>query len=238
VQAGNEEAAEVFYGKNEFRFSGLNGHVSAAAFTHTIGLRHLQWLTNLTIGMPFRPVFSMHDSKRTLEAFDAILDQSPFRYPSQESVSGEESFRPEAAFVLLAQTLRQFAHRLRTLTFTIPDDLWFMDSDKDEECWDAYKDLVSARPFLRLQIVFMLPKNHYGVLWDFHLFLIKKMKTYAFCYVLWTFFDVGGKWEAELARIDKDGNLITHREPTELDANVNANPMDFMEDTWRLFERR
>jgi hypothetical protein len=49
-----EEAAEIFYGLNEFRFSGCHGHVVAAAFAYTIGPRHLQWLTNLTIGMPFR----------------------------------------------------------------------------------------------------------------------------------------------------------------------------------------
>ena len=32
----NSEAAEIFYGKNEFRFSGINGCVIASAFVFTI----------------------------------------------------------------------------------------------------------------------------------------------------------------------------------------------------------
>jgi hypothetical protein len=71
----NEEAAEIFYGLNEFRFSGCHSHVVAAAFAYTIGPRHLQWLTNLTIGIPFRArlrsvqIFNKEAASHTFNAY-------------------------------------------------------------------------------------------------------------------------------------------------------------------------
>ncbi|KAF3038646.1 hypothetical protein E8E12_005295 [Didymella heteroderae] len=48
----NAEAAQVFYGQNEFRFSGTNGCIVAAAFVYTIKARNTHWLAHLTIAMP------------------------------------------------------------------------------------------------------------------------------------------------------------------------------------------
>ncbi|KAF2708154.1 hypothetical protein K504DRAFT_456199 [Pleomassaria siparia CBS 279.74] len=49
----NSEAAQVFYGSNNFRFSGINGWMVLSAFLHTIGSRHYQFLQHLTIHVPF-----------------------------------------------------------------------------------------------------------------------------------------------------------------------------------------
>lgn len=46
------EAAQVFYGQNEFRFSGVNGVMIACDFIHKIGIRNWNWAQHLTIGMP------------------------------------------------------------------------------------------------------------------------------------------------------------------------------------------
>ena len=49
----NEEAAQVFYGSNEFRFSGINGWMVLSAFLYTIGPRHYRFLQSITIHVPF-----------------------------------------------------------------------------------------------------------------------------------------------------------------------------------------
>jgi hypothetical protein len=49
----NLKVAEIFYGNNEFRFSGLNGHMVASAYAMKIGLRNLNFIQSITIAMPF-----------------------------------------------------------------------------------------------------------------------------------------------------------------------------------------
>lgn len=49
----HQEASEIFYGQNKFRFSGIDGCIVASAFLHTIHPKNWQWLTSLTIAMPF-----------------------------------------------------------------------------------------------------------------------------------------------------------------------------------------
>ncbi|KAF2029503.1 hypothetical protein EK21DRAFT_112876 [Setomelanomma holmii] len=50
----NAEATGTFYGGNDFRFSGLNGHMVAYAWLTKIGPRNRCLLTSLTVAMPFR----------------------------------------------------------------------------------------------------------------------------------------------------------------------------------------
>jgi hypothetical protein len=148
-----EEAAEIFYGLNEFRFSGCHGHVVAAAFAYTIGPRHLQWLTNLTIGMPFRArprsvqIFNKEAAPHT---FNALLGQTLFRYPGKGSCPSDPWFGNEAALTLLTQTLRRGAHQLQTLTFVLPKDLVY--DERDGGYWDAFEGLVRVKPCLRVQV--------------------------------------------------------------------------------------
>jgi hypothetical protein len=49
----NEEASQVFYGENEFRFSGINGWMVFSAFLNTIGPSQYRFLTHVTIHVPF-----------------------------------------------------------------------------------------------------------------------------------------------------------------------------------------
>jgi hypothetical protein len=47
------EAAELFYEKNELRFSGINGHMAAWAFVSKIGRQNLNFIKSITLSMPF-----------------------------------------------------------------------------------------------------------------------------------------------------------------------------------------
>ncbi|KAF2265483.1 hypothetical protein CC78DRAFT_567543 [Lojkania enalia] len=49
----NEEASQIYYGENQFRFSGINGWMVFSAFLYTIGPRHSRFLTHITIHVPF-----------------------------------------------------------------------------------------------------------------------------------------------------------------------------------------
>lgn len=49
----NDEASQVFYGANEFRFSGINGWMVFSAYLNTIGSHHYRFLQRVTIHVPF-----------------------------------------------------------------------------------------------------------------------------------------------------------------------------------------
>lgn len=49
----NEEASGIFYGHNEFRFSGLNAWMVLDAFAHTIGPHHFELIRHLIVHVPF-----------------------------------------------------------------------------------------------------------------------------------------------------------------------------------------
>ncbi|KAH7066285.1 hypothetical protein BKA63DRAFT_496133 [Paraphoma chrysanthemicola] len=46
------EAAEVFYGENEFRFTGLAGHIVVNLFVRKIYKQHFQFIKHLTMSIP------------------------------------------------------------------------------------------------------------------------------------------------------------------------------------------
>jgi hypothetical protein len=48
----NQEASEVYYGENEWRFDDNGGHLKALWFLEHIGNRHSQWLRRLTMCTP------------------------------------------------------------------------------------------------------------------------------------------------------------------------------------------
>ena len=49
----HSEVAPLYYGHNEFRFSGVNGTAVACAFISTLGVRQSRFLKSITIPMPF-----------------------------------------------------------------------------------------------------------------------------------------------------------------------------------------
>ncbi|KAF2029466.1 hypothetical protein EK21DRAFT_112840 [Setomelanomma holmii] len=56
----NAKAAEILYGQNEFRFSGKNRLMAAFAYVTKIGPGNLDYMTSLTVGMPFRSSNERH----------------------------------------------------------------------------------------------------------------------------------------------------------------------------------
>jgi hypothetical protein len=56
------EGSEVFYGENEFRFSGVSGHIIANLFVRKVST---EWLTSLTIAMPIHSTYSGQSNWRS-----------------------------------------------------------------------------------------------------------------------------------------------------------------------------
>ncbi|KAJ4299921.1 hypothetical protein N0V90_005168 [Kalmusia sp. IMI 367209] len=52
----HKEASQVFYGENQFRFSGINGWIVLSAWLNTITPRHYQFLQHLTVHVPFEGI--------------------------------------------------------------------------------------------------------------------------------------------------------------------------------------
>jgi hypothetical protein len=47
------EASEMFYGENEWRFSGINAWMVFSCWLHTIGQPHFKWLKHVVLHVPF-----------------------------------------------------------------------------------------------------------------------------------------------------------------------------------------
>ncbi|KAF2469149.1 uncharacterized protein BDR25DRAFT_356932 [Lindgomyces ingoldianus] len=61
------EASQVFYGENEFRFTGINGWMVCSLYLNTIGPQHFRFLRHITLHVPFpgtdylaMPTFANH----------------------------------------------------------------------------------------------------------------------------------------------------------------------------------
>jgi hypothetical protein len=60
----NKEASEIFYGENEFRFTGQNGWNWLHGYLRTIGKRNTQRLRIVTIHVPWRAAIDITDMAR------------------------------------------------------------------------------------------------------------------------------------------------------------------------------
>jgi hypothetical protein len=84
----NTEAAELFYGKNEFRFSGINGHMAAWAFVSKIGRHNLNFIKSITLSMPFwsvsRGMYGENWNPDNGRRIHELYNRRPFPCPATE----------------------------------------------------------------------------------------------------------------------------------------------------------
>ncbi|KAF2748430.1 hypothetical protein M011DRAFT_348585 [Sporormia fimetaria CBS 119925] len=101
------EATPVFYGRNTFRFSAINGWIVFSAFLHTIRPRHFLHLAHVSVHVPFsgldalaiptreRSTFYERTcmSRKQSIHFRRFLGQRGFRVPSEGEWTYAGSFR-------------------------------------------------------------------------------------------------------------------------------------------------
>lgn len=66
----SNEAAEVFYGTNEFRFTDLDGWVALDSFLYTIGSHNCQFLERLTV---YAPLVFIRGRYRDIKTYSQLL---------------------------------------------------------------------------------------------------------------------------------------------------------------------
>ncbi|KAF1995754.1 hypothetical protein P154DRAFT_566568 [Amniculicola lignicola CBS 123094] len=186
----NMEASPVFYGENQFRFSGRDGHTIAYCFTWNMGWNRLQWLTNITIGAPFGE--SDLVSKNQVDKLQRHL---PFRMPHDGVFLND----PIKTFSCLVNLLIKRADGLKKFTMVVCERLRpFPRQNKyDEKKWRDLKKLVECKPFVDYQVVCLYHET--STTGDFnHLNrFLKRVKSL-------------GIWKFYTAHYEEDGLWQTH----------------------------
>jgi hypothetical protein len=172
------EAAEVFYGENEFRFSGVNGWIVVNAFVATIGIRHARFVKVLTIGMPFWAknrgctygTSRCLDSSTQRERLEGIM---LWTYPSKLG-----SYY-DSAFDLLSWNLAK-AGTLKKLNLILPD--WFdytevHHSKTHDELWAALNRILSKLPRLTVEVIYMCPEDNFKEMGDSIKRLVRELRA-------------------------------------------------------------
>lgn len=149
----HQEAAEVFYGENEFRFSGINGHVVAFAFTHTIGFRHLKFLKTLTIAMPlWSGGHGSYNDDLNIDGVAAMWRLSERIRPLCMPHNGGWYF--DKALDLLVRKLVNHTD-LKELKLVLPN--WFeYDQNKNQSTlWKATDKLLAVKSDLYVEVTYL-----------------------------------------------------------------------------------
>ncbi|KAL1644991.1 hypothetical protein SLS58_004062 [Diplodia intermedia] len=102
----NREAAEVFYGENEFRFSAFNSFTPARAFLATIGTLNTRFLRKLTLFVPFLKRGCYRDPQRN-SIF--MLQALGMPLPTECVAAGDSAEIHLASFDGIVHTFRQLA---------------------------------------------------------------------------------------------------------------------------------
>jgi hypothetical protein len=238
----NVEAAEIFYGKNEFRFSGLNGHVVAYAYATKIGRRNLGFMKSITFVMPFR---SSDRGDRAVNwcpsnwtRLNELYDRMPFPYPRRTYQDRKRFPRLdfEDSWLKLAWMLAE-APRLKKITFLLPE---YARYDYDWELFpnlssfSAFDDLAAAKPDLQVTVVRMFEDIYGDISYGYtQRPLVKRLKSIVFCRVRLAEFSRKGHWELAPQRyVDKDGEFVDDKA---LDASED--PLEMLPDIECLFMR-
>ncbi|KAI4688264.1 uncharacterized protein J4E84_005195 [Alternaria hordeiaustralica] len=242
------EATEVFYGNNEFRFSGLNGHMVAYAFATKIGSRNLGFMKSMTMAIPCRSgdrgCMASHWNPHTWLRTHEVYDLMPFSYPWTKGklrkrfprLDFEDSWR-SLAWMLAG------AYRLNKIKFVLPHYIRFRLEARglqrhmrccDRQLFSAMDDIVAAKPFLQVAIVRMFKDPNEDASCDSsQRCLIKELKSIVFCNVRLARFCKNQNWELDpQPYVDRDGGFV---EDQALDASEN--PLDMLPDIERLFVR-
>jgi hypothetical protein len=210
------EGSEVFYGENEFRFSGVSRHMIANLFVRKIYKQHFQWLTTLTIAMPFHNTYSSQSIWRSRRyTYNDPNDALPF------SEWRDCWFEFDAAFEHLVWNLVR-AERFTKLRLLLPHD-YECDTGgaMTSSIGKDFRKLLAAKSSLHLEIVRMyrehdlrvdlhaseseawkavgLPRTHVALI-DMFKKLVeetepKQGKEKAKCTVVAAYTDGEGKWK-------------------------------------------
>ncbi|KAI4617004.1 uncharacterized protein J4E87_008516 [Alternaria ethzedia] len=242
------EATEVFYGNNEFRFSGLNGHMVAYAFATKIGPRNLGFMKSMTMAIPCRSedrgCMASHWNPHTWLRTHDVYDLMPFPYPWTKGKLRKRFPRLdfEDSWSSLAWMLAG-AHRLNQITFVLPHYIRY-----HRVAWGLHRyvrccgrrlvsamdDIVAAKPFLQVAIIRMFKDPNEDASCDSsQRCLIKELKSIVFCNVRLARFCKNQNWELDpQPYVDRDGEFV---EDQALDASED--PLDMLPDIERLFVR-
>ncbi|KAH7092525.1 hypothetical protein FB567DRAFT_588799 [Paraphoma chrysanthemicola] len=137
------EAAEVFYGENEFRFTGLNGHMVANLFVRKIHKHHFQFIKHLTMSIPLN--------------YDEYTDptsvgkRDEFRVNILSNSWIDKEYEYVEAWEHLIWNLRRM-ERLSKLTLLVHHCTDFH-GEISKVFSETMKELMLAKPELELQLV-------------------------------------------------------------------------------------
>jgi hypothetical protein len=199
----NTEAAEVFYGDNEFRFSGTNGHMVAYAYLKKIGPRNLDFFRSITIAVPVpsnnRGMYGENWNPETWMRINEVYDRAPFPYPRDTARNRWFYARLDYidSWCALAWMLTT-AHRLQTLHIVIPQPyeqpIYFHGRGTIGRVWSAFDDLVAAKPELEFHVTRIIEQDHEGT--DTSLAITNILRSIGVCRVHLATFDQErrGRW--------------------------------------------
>jgi hypothetical protein len=148
-----DEAAEVFYGENEFRFSAVNGQMVAAAFVHHIRKRHAKFIKTLAIGMPFWCVdrdswYGTAWCVDSISGGERLLGTMPWSYPHKGACYYEKSFASLASGLVKAGNLK-------VLKLVLPDWFEYCQARGHVKLWQALDKIISGLPELTIEVFYM-----------------------------------------------------------------------------------
>lgn len=233
----NMEGAEIFYGHNEFRFSGKNGHMAAFAFVTKIGPRNLDFMKTITCALPLRSsdegMYGENWNPTCWKRIHEIYDRMPFPYSPKvwryRKLYKRLDFQD--AWYKLAEKLIK-AYALEHVTFVLPECSYFSYDDAKHPPYDALGDLCAAKPLLELHVVRMMNIGDGNKLSASSTEVIGKLKQLGLCRVHLAAFDPDGCWALPpQPYVDKRGAFTKNKD---LDRTVEV--IDVLLDLWRLYK--
>lgn len=238
------EASPFFYRRNDFRFSGLNGHMVAYAWILKIGPRNWPYIESMTIGMPLRSYqrgcLGRNWNPSIWTWVHKIYDDMPFAFPASTKRFKCQRLHYETSWNALARKLVHLP-RLKALTLVLPEDCTYTENHQyealkrqlNQNALRGFKDILAAKPFFELHIVRMLDldSDPTKILND-HAFVIKTLRSLAVCRVQFASFDIGGDWRLVPNKpfVDRRGCVVTQ---AHLDAVEDV--MEILPDVGRIF---
>ena len=127
------EASQIFYGENEWRFSGINGWMVFYAWLNTVGPMHFRWLKQICLHIPLPGkdyvVFPICGTTDLVRALSYLVLQKGFRLTdckaericaSEDPGQNVRSYKYEHKRV--RQQLSRFRMRMQRFGFHVPRD--------------------------------------------------------------------------------------------------------------------